>query len=81
MDEPSIVNQEFVTAAKVVELFAADTSNSEKVVALASECVQRLKRGGKILAVGNGGSCADAMHFCEELTGRYRDDRPSIGAI
>ena len=37
--------------------------------------------GGKILAIGNGGSCCDAMHFCEELTGRYRDDRPPIPAI
>ncbi len=81
MDDTLLVNQEFATAAKVAELFAADQSNAEKVVALADECVKRLGRGGKILAVGNGGSCADAMHFCEELTGRYREDRPSIGAI
>jgi len=37
--------------------------------------------GGKVLVCGNGGSCADAMHFCEELTGRYRDDRPALPAI
>jgi len=40
-----------------------------------------LKAGGKILACGNGGSSADAMHFVEELTGRYRADRPAIAAI
>ncbi len=81
MNETSMVNQEFEIAAQVAKAFAADATNADKVVAVARECVDRLKRGGKILAIGNGGSCADAMHFCEELTGRYRDDRPSIGAI
>ena len=81
MDESRIVNQEFETYAKLAQAFSADLTNAQKVDALAHESVARLRRGGKILAVGNGGSCADAMHFCEELTGRYRDDRPSIGAI
>lgn len=42
---------------------------------------QSLKRGGKIISCGNGGSMCDAMHFAEELTGRYRNDRPSMAAI
>jgi len=37
--------------------------------------------GGKVLACGNGGSACDAMHFCEELTGRFRADRPPLPAI
>lgn len=81
MNEASIVNQEFGDYAAIAQAFAADPVNAKKVAVLAHECADRLRRGGKILAVGNGGSCADAMHFCEELTGRYRDDRPSIGAI
>jgi len=81
MNEARIVNQEFGDYAAIAQAFAADPANAQKVDVLAHECVARLKRGGKILAVGNGGSCADAMHFCEELTGRYREDRPSIGAI
>jgi len=81
MDETQIVNQEFGDYAAIAQAFARDPENARKVDALAHECADRLGRGGKILAVGNGGSCADAMHFCEELTGRYRDDRPSIGAI
>ncbi len=36
--------------------------------------------GGKVYACGNGGSMCDAMHFAEELTGRYRDDRPGYAA-
>jgi D-sedoheptulose 7-phosphate isomerase len=43
--------------------------------------VQSLKNGGKIISCGNGGSMCDAMHFAEELTGRYRNDRPSIAAL
>jgi D-sedoheptulose 7-phosphate isomerase len=40
-----------------------------------------IKSGRKIISCGNGGSMCDAMHFAEELTGRYRNDRPSIAAI
>lgn len=46
-----------------------------------SKMVESLKNGGKILSCGNGGSMCDAMHFAEELTGRYRNDRPAIAAI
>lgn len=43
--------------------------------------VNALQNGGKIISCGNGGSMCDAMHFAEELTGRYRDDRPGIAAL
>ena len=39
------------------------------------------KAGGKVLSCGNGGSHCDAMHFAEELTGRYRENRPGYPAI
>jgi D-sedoheptulose 7-phosphate isomerase len=37
--------------------------------------------GGRAYSCGNGGSMCDAMHFAEELTGRYRDDRPAYAAV
>ncbi|MEM0967674.1 MAG: SIS domain-containing protein [Verrucomicrobiota bacterium] len=40
-----------------------------------------LSRGGKVLACGNGGSASDALHLCEELTGRYRKDRKPLPAV
>lgn len=43
--------------------------------------VESIRHGGKIISCGNGGSMCDAMHFAEELTGRYRDDRPGIPAL
>lgn len=42
---------------------------------------EALASGKKIISCGNGGSMCDAMHFAEELTGRYRNDRRSIAAI
>jgi D-sedoheptulose 7-phosphate isomerase len=39
-----------------------------------------LRAGGRILACGNGGSMCDAMHFAEELSGRYRKDRQALSA-
>jgi len=40
-----------------------------------------IKSGGKIISCGNGGSHCDAMHFAEELTGKYRDARKALPAI
>ena len=43
--------------------------------------VESIKNGGKIISCGNGGSHCDAMHFAEELTGRYRENRKALPAI
>lgn len=43
--------------------------------------VQSLQNDGKIISCGNGGSLCDAMHFAEELSGRYRENRKALGAI
>lgn len=43
--------------------------------------VESLMNGGKIMSCGNGGSMCDAMHFAEELTGRYRNNRKAIPAV
>jgi len=37
-----------------------------------------LRAGGRVLTCGNGGSLCDAMHFAEEMSGRFRDDRPAL---
>lgn len=43
--------------------------------------VEMFRRGGKVFSCGNGGSLCDAMHFAEELTGRFRSDRVALPAI
>lgn len=50
----------------------------EQAIALMADSISQ---GGKVISAGNGGSMCDAMHFAEELTGRYRLNRPSLPAI
>jgi D-sedoheptulose 7-phosphate isomerase len=46
----------------------------------ADRLVQCFEQKGRVFSCGNGGSMCDAMHFAEELTGRYRLDRPGLAA-
>lgn len=55
--------------------------NIERIANAARIMVEQIKSGGKIISCGNGGSMCDAMHFAEELSGRYRNDRPAIAAV
>jgi len=51
------------------------------IAAAAERMVECLKRDGKILACGNGGSAADAQHFAAELLNRFEIERPPLAAI
>lgn len=56
-------------------------ANAETIARMAHHMLAALRSGGKLLACGNGGSLCDSAHFVEELTGRFRKDRPPIAAI
>jgi D-sedoheptulose 7-phosphate isomerase len=43
--------------------------------------IETLRRGGKILSCGNGGSAGDAQHFSAELLNRFERERPGLPAI
>ncbi len=75
------INSHFTEAADVLHRFNADPANFVKIEYAGDLMVKTLEAGGKILACGNGGSHCDAMHFAEELTGRYRDDRKPFAAL
>ena len=47
----------------------------------AIELAKTFQSGGQVIACGNGGSACDAIHFCEEFTGRYRKNRRPLPAI
>lgn len=51
------------------------------IEAAAQQLIASLAAGGRIFSCGNGGSMCDAMHFAEELTGRYRNNRRGMAAI
>jgi len=74
------VANQFLQALETLQQFNTP-ENFEKIVDAGKIMVSSLQSNGKIISCGNGGSMCDAMHFAEELTGRYRNDRPSIAAI
>jgi len=75
------IESHFHEALQTLKTFAADKEQMQNIQKAADAMIAQLQSGGKILSCGNGGSHCDAMHFAEELTGRYRDNRPGIAAI
>ena len=71
-------------ARQVNESAATVASLATQVARLAAAArlmVGILRRGGKVLTAGNGGSAAEAMHMAEELVGRFRADRRSLPGV
>lgn len=81
MDYSSIITAELNQAADVLDHFIKDSSNHIKIGEASKAIAQSIKAGGKVISCGNGGSHCDAMHFAEELTGKYREPRKAIAAI
>jgi D-sedoheptulose 7-phosphate isomerase len=70
----------FNQALEILQKFNTE-ENFSKIEQAGKLMVESLRNEGKIISCGNGGSMCDAMHFAEELTGRYRDNRPGIAAL
>jgi len=81
MNEQQLIEQELREASSVLDAFLKNPETITKVAIAAGLMAQAVKGGGKIISCGNGGSHCDAMHFAEELTGKYRNPRQAIPAI
>lgn len=81
MNNLELISKELKEAAEVLDKFLTNEQNLVKIEEAANLIVDSLKKGGKVLSCGNGGSSCDAMHFAEELTGRFRENREPIPAI
>jgi D-sedoheptulose 7-phosphate isomerase len=68
-------------AANVLDAFLNDEVSIDKIEQTAELMADAILAGGKIMTCGNGGSQCDAMHFAEELTGRFRENRKPLPAI
>ncbi len=80
-DFKDIVLHDLKEAAIVLDSFLKDDQQIKNIEKAALAIATSIKNGGKVMSCGNGGSHCDAMHFAEELTGRYRDNRPAYAAI
>ena len=76
-----LIKKELTEAADVLNAFLSNEQNIAQIEAAAKMLADSFKQGGKVLSCGNGGSHCDAMHFAEELTGRYRENRPGYPGI
>lgn len=77
----AIIQANLQEAQQVLDQFFSNPAKIESIVKAANCLVGALQQGNKIIACGNGGSHCDAMHFAEELSGRYRENRPALAAM
>lgn len=75
------IKQQFEDAARVLRQFIEDENQWIAFEKAGNYMVEAIRNGGKIMSCGNGGSMCDAMHFAEELTGRFRKDRIALPAM
>ena len=83
MKNPSMTRilSHFEESARLANDLLGNAAFLESMEKGAAVLIDAMRQDAKILSCGNGGSMCDAMHFAEELSGRYRDDRPPLAAL
>jgi D-sedoheptulose 7-phosphate isomerase len=81
MNKLELIRANMVEARNSLNEFIADDKNIVLIAKAAEIMTESLKKGGKIISCGNGGSMCDAMHFAEEMTGRFRENRRPLAAV
>lgn len=76
-----LIKNNFLEAKQLLDQFINDADNLNKIAAAGKLMVDAIKSGGKVMSCGNGGSMCDAMHFAEEMTGRFRENRKALPAV
>lgn len=76
-----LIKSNFVEAKQLLDQFIDNEENLLKIASAGELLVSSIKNGGKIISCGNGGSMCDAMHFAEEMTGRFRENRKALPAV
>ena len=75
-----LIKNNLTEARQLLDQFI-NNDNLGKIEKAAMLMIDSVNNGGKLISCGNGGSMSDAMHFAEELTGRFREDREPLPAI
>ena len=74
------IQKHFDEATEVLKTFN-NSDNMNAIHRALVVMVEALRNGNKIISCGNGGSMSDAMHFAEELSGRFRNERKALAAL
>lgn len=56
-------------------------NNVSQILQMSELIIDSLRKSGKLIIFGNGGSAGDSQHIAAELVGRFRKDRPALAAI
>ena len=75
------IRSQFLEAQEVLTSFISDDANILAIENAGALIVNSFRQKGKLMSCGNGGSMCDAMHFAEELSCRFRNNRPSLPAM
>ena len=75
------ITANFIEAKQILNQFIQNEKNFDLIEQVIIKMTSAVRAGKKIISCGNGGSMSDAMHFAEELTGRFRENRKAIAAI
>jgi D-sedoheptulose 7-phosphate isomerase len=81
MSEIAAVRAALAEAAASLERLYGDEAALAAIARAGELLADTFAAGGRAYSCGNGGSMCDAMHFAEELTGRFRGDRPGYAAL
>ena len=81
MDILHTIRDALLEAQDMLNRFIQNPENIATIAETAEMMRDVFERQGRIFACGNGGSLCDAIHFAEECTGKFRDDRIPLPAI
>ena len=81
MSELATIRAALDEAAASLERLCRDEAMLATIARAGELLADTFAAGGRAYSCGNGGSMCDAMHFAEELTGRFRDNRPGYAAL
>jgi len=75
------IKQDITESSKVKDLILHDSPTINLINEIAEACIHSIKKGGKVIFCGNGGSFSDAQHLSAEFTGKYAFDRDPLASI
>jgi D-sedoheptulose 7-phosphate isomerase len=75
------IKTNLMEAREALDRLIGDDVELGNIQAGASLLIEALRSGRRVISCGNGGSMCDAMHLAEELSGRFRDNRPAMAAV
>ncbi len=74
------IQQALEQSLHALQQLMANQTALDSIEHAATLLIHTFENGGRVYACGNGGSMSDAMHFAEELTGRFRSNRAGLPA-